>query len=630
MTTGWAARAGSVAAAAAALCFLDPRWWQAGRLAVVGVVAAATLVAWRQRFSSRIGAALLAFAWLTVTAAAVDPVFRGDGPSYYVYLRSLAFDHDLDFANEWQRWGYSPLEKTPTGLLGNYHTIGPAILWSPFFLAGHAYVRVVRFFGDGTWAADGMSTPYFRAAALGTIAWTVAGAWALVCALRRVASPQVALVAAVVTFLATPWVYYALRFPWVGHSLACSLACIALLAWLRAEAGSSSRSWIALGACVGVLALCRPQSLVASFAFVGPLAAAQLLRRRVGLVPLALAMLTALAAFAPQMLVWKALYGRALTLPMGGAFMDFRSPNLVNVLLSADRGFFSWTPLAALAVVGLLAVPRERRLLAASIALTLVTSAWINGAVLGVHGPEWAGADAFGARRFDMVFPLLAVGIAAFAEWLSARPLVAVAAGLGLFAVWNVGLATVYESRALPDGPAPLEQVAAAQARLARGFAERALTAIAGPPGRALAYKVFVGQYLYYDLALDGTIDLGSEASARFLEGVNWSPPRKRGDIHAFRWALHPQACLRLPLERAIDLRSRLLVRRAPGSGARNLGVVANGRPAFKGGLGHGWGELAFVLPAAALRAGENRICFAFDGGKAGEAAAAIAWLQLP
>lgn len=624
------ARLSALAAGASALAFLDPRVGTGATVAVGVLVGGALLVsAWR-RFSSRWATALLAFAVLASLARFVEPVFRGDAPSYYVYLRSLAFDHDLDFTNEWERFGYPAAARTPTGLQSNFHTIGPALLWCPFLLVGHAYVRALRLFGDTTWAADGMSVPYLRAAALGTLAWTVAGGFALVGALTRLVSTRVALVAAAAVFLATPWAYYVLRLPWVGHSLAFALSALALWAWLRADAFPSVRSWAVLGACVGALALCRPQTLAASCALVAPLAIAQVAKRRIGTTALGIAALAAVAAFSPQMLAWKALYGLALTMPMGTSFMDFRSPNFVNVLVSSDRGYFSWTPLAVFAVLGLLLAARRHTLLALSVALAILATAWVNGSVLGVHGPEWAGADAFGARRFDVAFPLLAVGIAALIERLVARPLVAPAAALGALVAWNLGLAASYEANVFPDGPAPLERVALSQARWVRQVTDRALSAIAGPRGAALAYKLFVGEYLYYNLALDGTIDLADEGSARFLEGRGWSAIRKRGDVRPFRWALAPRACLRLPFEQPMDLRASLLARRAPGATPRTFTVLVNDAAVFEGPLEADWSDSRFLLPASAMRPGENHICFAFSGGEDEQAAAAIARLQLP
>src|SRR5688500_3190536 len=79
--------------------------------------------------------AALALAW--VVAGLGNPEFRADSPGYFAYIRSLVFDGDLDFRNEWEHWGLKALPTTATGRMANPYPIGPALLWAPFFLVAH-------------------------------------------------------------------------------------------------------------------------------------------------------------------------------------------------------------------------------------------------------------------------------------------------------------------------------------------------------------------------------------------------------------------------------------------------------------------------------------------------------------
>ena len=77
----------------------------------------------------------------------------------------------------------------------------------------------------------------------------------------------------------------------------------------------------------------------------------------------------------------------------------------------------------------------------------------------------WAGAS-FGSRRFDAALPLFALGIAVSLRWIVWQvercPLVATAALLGPFVVWNAMLMGVYFGGAIPpDGAASFRQAAA-------------------------------------------------------------------------------------------------------------------------------------------------------------------------
>ena len=150
----------------AALGVLDPRLpapLLGPALAVAGLV-------WARRRGDRRPAALVLTVLTCVYAPAgrTEPDFAADSPSYFVYLRSAAFDHDLDFANEWAEWGYQEQPLTATGHRRNVHAIGSALVWSPFYAAAHIYVLATRLLGGRAYAADGYAIPYVRATVLGT------------------------------------------------------------------------------------------------------------------------------------------------------------------------------------------------------------------------------------------------------------------------------------------------------------------------------------------------------------------------------------------------------------------------------------------------------------------------------
>ena len=72
-------------------------------------------------------------------------------------------------------------------------------------------------------------------------------------------------------------------------------------------------------------------------------------------------------------------------------------------------------------VVGLAIGFRRWKLLAAAGLLTFLLTAYLNGARV-----SWNGDDAFGARRFDIIVPLAALGYATLLEGAIAVPLAAV------------------------------------------------------------------------------------------------------------------------------------------------------------------------------------------------------------
>ena len=85
-----------------------------------------------------------------------------DGREYYVQVRSLVMDWDLDFSNENAAFA-------GRGTAGRY-AFGAAILWAPFFLLTHAWLGLLNLSGMDL-VRDGYSNPYQMAVGLGTLAY---------------------------------------------------------------------------------------------------------------------------------------------------------------------------------------------------------------------------------------------------------------------------------------------------------------------------------------------------------------------------------------------------------------------------------------------------------------------------
>lgn len=556
------------------------------------------------------------------------PAYRADTISYYVYLRSALFDHDLDFTNDSRAFGFRPKPITPTGLRANRQSAGPAVVWTPFFLGAHAYVGVDRALGRDRFAADGFSPPYLRSMALGTITMVVVGAWLLASTLAASVGGTTAALAVAGTILTSTILYYAFVVPGMAHGATFGAAAALVWAWERARARPSLERWAALGALLGLVALLRTQSAV-YLLLVGPLALAGLVRRTVRPLWLAAGALASLAVFSPQLVAWRILYGSFVTIPQGSGFLDWSSPHLVDVLISADHGFFSWTPAMSLGLLGLLLGLRRAPLFSAGSLAVFAAAAWVNGAVR-----DWAAGDAFGARRFDLVVPLMAVGLGwvleRLARLVAAAPLLVPAAMLLLLGLWNVGLVARVQGRSTQHA-APLERLASDQARFLRRGSERVLGLLAGPAGRALAYKYFVGEYLFADVARDGRLVLAETAAPVLASG--WMPVRREADERPHRWARYPESCLSIPLEEPLPLPVTVTARALRKAQPQVMSLVVNGTFIGSAPLGPEWSEARWSLPAERLVAGENAFCLRFRASAPGregqQPAAAVAEVRL-
>jgi len=409
---------------------------------------------------------------LLVSLPAVTPrIYASDEIQYFAYLRSLWFDRDVSFENEY-RWFYdrgiaaSPgfhetfLERTTeTGRRINFGTLGSALLWAPFYGVGDVVAQVMAR-RDPTITTDGFSRPYVAAVAYGSAVYGMLALWLSILIARRLVGPG--LVPALAVLAGTPLIFYMYIAPPMSH--ACSAFAVALFTWTWLHARERwSVGWtIALGLTGALMAMVREQDL---FFVAGP--ALDWLSSVVAGRPSRATMLRAAAVgatsfaigFLPQALAYLALNGYLGPSRLVTRKMTWTAPHAVGVLTSSEHGFFVWTPLAAIAILGLawmvftadaadtpfasdnrLQRQQDVRWIAVCLLVMFLLQVYVAGSV-----ESWTVAGAFGQRRFVAISSLLTVGLAVW--WSRARTRGARRALVAVFVVgawWNIGLAVQF------------------------------------------------------------------------------------------------------------------------------------------------------------------------------------------
>lgn len=385
---------------------------------------------------------------------AVTPrIYSSDEIQYFAYLRSAWFDHDLSFQNEYQYFydrGVSKsdgfhetfLERTTaTGRRINFATIGCAMLWAPFYLAGDLLART----GGG--AVDGFSKPYVAAVAYGSAVYGfLALVIAVLCAARLGLN---GFRAALVVWLGTPLFFYMYVAPPFSH--ACSAFGVALFTyvWLRVRDEWSPRGLLALGAAAALMAMIREQD---AFFAAGPaldfgLSALRGVRDpSQRLTPTAQSLLAGVLAFAlvytPQIASYLILNGHVGPHSSVGHKMNWGAPHALQVLFSPEHGFFVWTPLALLALAGMFLVSEERASRRKDVALCLLVMVGLQ-IYVGGSVESWTVAGAFGQRRFIALTAAMVIGYAALESSVRGysgqlRRLLAVLSVVAVY--WNLAL----------------------------------------------------------------------------------------------------------------------------------------------------------------------------------------------
>jgi hypothetical protein len=396
---------------------------------------------------------------------AVTPrLYAADEIEYFAYLRSWWFDRDLSFDNEYRHFydrgiarafGFRETfleQDTKTGLRLNFATLGCGILWAPFYAAADLVVAGARAFGSDV-AADGFSRPYLAAVAYGSAVYGFLAILISASVARRVVGRGAC--AALVVWLSTPLLFYMYVAPGMAH--ACSAFAVAafLAVWLRVRERWSVAGIAALAALGAIMAMVREQDVLLGIGpaadFAATFAEAVQEHRRDAVRRLAGGAAAGLgvfgAVYAPQALAYLELYGHIGPAPQVSNKMIWTSPHALDVLLSTEHGLFVWTPLAVLALAGLVwlaARPAGPEAIDAASArrigllmlLMVAAQIYVNGSIA-----TWTQAGAFGQRRFVGLTALLVVGVAqvlASVRTRAAQAVVSVFAGLCLW--WNLGL----------------------------------------------------------------------------------------------------------------------------------------------------------------------------------------------
>lgn len=364
--------------------------------------------------------ALVYLTGVLVVPSRAGRVINGDAIQYFAYLQSAVADGDLDFTNDYQQlYRNSTPEtnvwlrnRTSAGRPVNLMSVGPALLWSPFYLAARAMLGTP---GPGTRAEAALQA----SVGLAGIVYATLGAWFTFFTCRVLYSRRAALWATLVVWLAGPAVYYSLVSPAYSHATSMCVVAAFAWAWLATRDRFGPRQAVLLGALGGLVALVRWQDVIVLLlpACDAGLAVWRGERRPASAVRHLLLMGAAsLIAFVPQLAAWQAIYGTPVLVPQGAGFMRWTEPAMLSVLFSLRHGLFSWTPALLVAACGLPLLVRRHRQTGWLVLLLLALTVYINASVM----DWWAGA-AFGARRFVGVGVFLALGMSAI---LDAQPAV--------------------------------------------------------------------------------------------------------------------------------------------------------------------------------------------------------------
>lgn len=531
----------------------------------------------------------------------------GDGLSYYVFVHSVWKDHDFDLADDYDHYGMLSrgdlAVPTSTGHRRTIYSVGPAVVWGPFFLAGEIVGRADSALGHDV-DLSGFGPYHTNAVALGSFLYGYFALVLILALVRRHFADATALAATLLVLLATFHYWYMILQPTYAHAASAFFAALLLLLWDRGRGTSGPSAFLAMGLLLGVAMCVRWQNGVLLL-----LPALDLLERA-WRAPRALPRLAGAGALllagtgvgaVPQMLAWKAIYDEWILPypPQGPGFVRLHSPWILETLFTSRHGLLSWTPVFWLGFLGLLPLLRRRPALALPLAPPFLLMTWVN---MGVA--DYWGGHSFSNRRFDSLLPVFALGFAASLEWLRRRlrerPRLAVL-GVGVVLVsWNLSLAESVRRNLVPrDDTVAFSSLARANAQV---FSEAVGFPTTWPASWLFAlrhdrppsqFDLVVGRYLFHmQNNLGGVIDLATGDDA--LLGEGFAAPEVKDGRGARR--LKGPARLFATLDHPEDLELRFEI---AADEPREVALRVNGRDAGRFAVATGWGEARLRVPEA-------------------------------
>ena len=437
-----------------------------------------------QRLSSPTGGILIVIFLLSLPL--VNPWVRGDGVGYYAYVRAVIIEHSLNFERDWQNGNSTfaagrlkadgsvrPDQFTSTGHIGNHFSVGPAILWAPFFALAHGAVLAADNLGADI-PADGFSRPYRFAVGMATAFYGFLALYLAFDLTRRYIDQRWALLATFGIWFASSLPVYMYFNPSWSHAPSAFTVALFVWYWDRTRGRRNWAQRVVLGSLAGLMMnVYYPTTVLLLLPLLESL---EIFRNKrdsavgqfgaiIGQNILFGAVVA--LAFLPTLITKRIIYGSFFHLGYSEHWY-WNSPALLRVCFSAEHGLFTWTPILIPAVVGLVFLARISPML--GIGCLAVFAAYLY--LIGCY-QDWAGISSFGNRFFVSLTPIFVLGLAAtlqsVAKWL--RGAVSVSAGayaaVGLLIVWNLAFIFQWGMHMVPPrGPISWKRMAYNQVAL--------------------------------------------------------------------------------------------------------------------------------------------------------------------
>ncbi|HJW30388.1 MAG TPA: hypothetical protein VJ508_14250, partial [Saprospiraceae bacterium] len=345
-----------------------------------------------------------------------------DVSGYYHYLPGIFIYHDL----KRQTWmdsinpqylpspAYDQAFVHPSGNKVNKYAIGQAVLYTPFFLIGHAYAKFTH-----AYPADGYSRPYQFSIWFGSLCFSILGLFLLRKILLFYFDDRLVSWTLLTLGLATNWTEYASITNGMNHTWLLTLLCVLILSSIRFYKQQDWISVIGIGSALGLAVLTRPTEII--WILIPLLWHMQSVKDRLSILwkhrlKCMVAVLICGLIMSIQAVYWKHVSGEWVVYTYGDQGFTWLHPKIWRGLMGVNIGWWIYTPVMLLAMFGWYGLYQKHKPVFWPAFITSMLAIYIT-----LSWSHFESGGGLGQRNLIQIYPLMALPLGMVIAWISKR-----------------------------------------------------------------------------------------------------------------------------------------------------------------------------------------------------------------
>jgi len=296
-----------------------------------------------------------------------------------------------------------------------FFLMGMALLYLPFFLTAHYLAGYLGF------PADGFSMPYQVLLVIGGLLYTLLGMIFFRKILTRYLPEKITAAVFLLIYLGTNAIHHLNIKNLETVNMLFTLACLLIWLTIRWYENPRLRYMAGIAACAALMVLIKPSEV---FIILIPL-----LWNFDGILPrirlfftywkhLALGVLVGLVIVLPQVSYWYFRTGHLIydSYKNPAVGLDLSNPHILEILFSFRKGWLVYTPLMALALLGMIQLWRKNPRLFPAVFTYFILSFYII-----ASWTEWWYGASYSIRPLIVTYPLLGLSLGYLLQWISEK-----------------------------------------------------------------------------------------------------------------------------------------------------------------------------------------------------------------